>query len=192
MVRRLALPIETIRELWLEQRTSQEIADFFGCSRKAIRNAMARNGIPSLPAKARPEHNFFWRGGRVVDADGYILIHEDAHHYKDRLGYVREHRLVMEQQLGRFLMPGEVVDHIDGNKAHNALSNLRLFARNADHLRATLTGRQHRMTPKGLAVLRRPKTAEVREKIRQGHLRRAVMMPAASQQESGNGEVQSL
>jgi hypothetical protein len=52
-----------------------------------------------------------------------------------------EHRLVVEQRLGRYLDPLEIVDHIDGLTLHNAPGNLRLFACNADHLRATLTGK---------------------------------------------------
>jgi hypothetical protein len=60
-----------------------------------------------------------------------------------------EHRLVVEQDLGRYLRPEEVVDHRDGLTIHNALSNLRVFPTNADHLRETLAGRVQRLSRSG-------------------------------------------
>jgi hypothetical protein len=55
----------------------------------------------------------------------------------------------MEKQLGRSLLPEEVVDHIDGITIHNDPSNLRLFATNGDHLRATITGITKRTSASG-------------------------------------------
>jgi hypothetical protein len=52
------------------------------------------------------------------------------------LKYALEHRVVMEQHLSRYLLAAEVVHHIDGNPRNNLLSNLQLFANNAEHLRA--------------------------------------------------------
>ena len=46
---------------------------------------------------------------------------------------VRMHRYTMEQHLGRFLKPKEVVHHIDGNKSNNHISNLFLFSSEASH-----------------------------------------------------------
>jgi len=43
--------------------------------------------------------------------------------------YVYEHRLLMEQKLGRLLSQGEVVHHLDGNKQNNSLGNLSLTSR---------------------------------------------------------------
>lgn len=40
--------------------------------------------------------------------------------------YVFEHQLVMEEALGRFLEPHEMIHHIDGDKLNNKLSNLYL------------------------------------------------------------------
>ena len=44
-----------------------------------------------------------------------------------------EHRTVAEWLLGRALLPGEVVHHIDSNKRNNAPDNLMIFASQAEH-----------------------------------------------------------
>jgi len=46
---------------------------------------------------------------------------------------VDEHRLVMEEHLGRKLTKGEVVHHIDGIKANNHINNLMLFPNKRAH-----------------------------------------------------------
>jgi hypothetical protein len=44
-------------------------------------------------------------------------------------GYVLQHRLVMEDKLGRFLTPDEVVHHVDRNPRNNHIDNLELHTR---------------------------------------------------------------
>jgi hypothetical protein len=60
-----------------------------------------------------------------------------------------EHRLVMERAIGRYLTPSEVVDHIDELTLHNVPSNLRVFDKNGDHLRETITGHTKLMSRSG-------------------------------------------
>lgn len=70
-----------------------------------------------------------WKGGRQVDKDGYILISQQrAHPNCDRHGCVREHVLVMEKKLRRFLTGDERerVHHKNGIKDDNAPDNLEL------------------------------------------------------------------
>ena len=50
-------------------------------------------------------------------------------------GWIHIHRYVMEQKLGRYLKPGEVVHHIDENIQNNHQSNLMLFPNAEAHLR---------------------------------------------------------
>ena len=53
-----------------------------------------------------------WRGGRTLDGDNAILILVPDHPRSNRHGYVRHHRLVMEEHLGRYLTGDEVVHHL--------------------------------------------------------------------------------
>ena len=69
-----------------------------------------------------------WKGGRIKQ-DGYILIYRPDHPYAQAKGYIAEHRLVMEQYLGRYLERNELVHHINGIRDDNRLENLKLLTR---------------------------------------------------------------
>ena len=104
-----------------------------------------------------------WRGGAVLDRSGYTLLRVDkagphgyliramSHRKGAQRGYAPAHRIVMHDKLGRPLIAGEVVDHIDGDVTNNDPSNLRVFASNAEHLALTLKGRVPNWTPEGKA-----------------------------------------
>jgi hypothetical protein len=149
VARQLPLNVDAIRHYRDQGLSTREMAALFGCSEEAVRSRMILHNIPRLAPKARPHKNYFWRGGRIVDKDGYILVKNRDHPHCTKAGYVREHRLLMEKAIGRYLRPEEVVDHIDGNPANNALENLRLYATNADHLRATIRGQAPKWTKAG-------------------------------------------
>lgn len=77
-------------------------------------------------------NNHMWRGGRMV-RDGYIFIRKPEHPYATSNGYVREHRLVMESKIGRYLKPKEVVHHRNEIRSDNSPENLFLYASNSVH-----------------------------------------------------------
>lgn len=62
----------------------------------------------------------------------YWAILQPHHPFADSKGYVMEHRLIMEKQIGRFLKEDECVHHIDENPSNNEVSNLRLMLKK-DH-----------------------------------------------------------
>lgn len=130
-----------LRDLHGREMSTKEMADDLEVSAEAIRRRMKKLGLDRLQAKARPDRNFFWTGGLLTDGHGYILEHRPDHPRATKSGYVRQHRLVMENELGRFLTQREVVDHRNGDPSDNRPENLRLFASNGEHLRATRTGR---------------------------------------------------
>jgi len=77
-----------------------------------------------------------WKGGRKERKDGYVFVAVPVGHpYAIDGIYVLENRFVMEQHLGRYLLPSEVVHHIDENPNNNAIENLCLYASQSEHLR---------------------------------------------------------
>lgn len=155
--------IQMIRDLAHKNIRVTEIAKMLRRNPKAIYGLMDRMNIPRQPRNSfqKGEQNHSWKGGRYIDNDGYVLVLATDHPFANAQGYVREHRLVVENQIGRFLQPLEVVHHIDGDKQNNRIDNLQLFRTNGEHLRLEMTGRKLNMTEDGkrrkLEALRRPR-----------------------------------
>lgn len=148
--RHLEWPIEQMKEWYREGKTVQEIADRLGRHRVATNKVLRRIGcsMRRRGPKSGPEHTG-WKGGRKFDKSGYILVYMPEHPYATADGYVREHRLVAGEILGRDLLPQEVVHHINDDRSDNRPENLQVFPSNADHLRATLTGRPQKRKQDG-------------------------------------------
>lgn len=87
----------------------------------------------SKKGKCLGENNPNWRGGKFKRWQGYILIKNDNHPYKNNKGYIFEHRLVLEKKLGRYLNPWEIIHHINGIKSDNRIENLQICNSNAEH-----------------------------------------------------------
>lgn len=112
-----------------------------------------------LPQKVRKKianslkgNNNRFKGGQR-NFRGYIGVYSPNHPFKDKNNCVREHRLVMEKHLGRFLEKQEVIHHINGNKADNRLKNLMLFSSHYEHMlyhgkTGTIKGRPSRRNAK--------------------------------------------
>lgn len=78
--------------------------------------------------KGRKPHN--WKGGRVVDPRGYILIHVGKDHpLADVRGYAYEHRLIAQRRSDRPLTYSDIVHHDDDAKGNNSPDNLILTDR---------------------------------------------------------------
>jgi hypothetical protein len=132
---------DELRELYEQGLTLKELADRFGQSDETIRRAMNAAGIPRRP-RGQPVGKYLPNGGRTIDKSGYVLLLSPGHPHANSGGYVREHRLVMEQTVGRYLRPEEVVHHRNGVKDDNRPENLQLYASNGAHKMEDMFGNQ--------------------------------------------------
>ena len=80
--------------------------------------AREKRGYGDLPLDA--VHPRFSKN--LVDSNGYQLVRYNG-------SYIKEHRLVMAQHLGRDLLPNENVHHKNGNKLDNRVENLELWVK---------------------------------------------------------------
>lgn len=161
--RRIQLDDAKLTAWFGEGKTIAEMASIVGCSTPPILQALHRLGL-RRPAKPRPgalsgDRNPAWSGGRRQRSDGYIEVWTPT-------GVRLEHQVVMERVIGRPLRTGEVVHHIDHNKANNAPENLLLTtqAQHAAHHAPDMVAR--RGHHKGASNPRSKLTEEQVQKIR--------------------------
>ena len=119
---------------WLDEKLHKEglsvsqIAKECGTGLTTISRWAARFDIRKIKHKkgrGRGPENPYWKGGRYKDhTSGYILVYSPNHPFASKKGYVREHRLVVENFLGRHLQKNELVHHKNGVKDDNRIENL--------------------------------------------------------------------
>jgi len=117
----------TLENMYNQQRLSlREIAHTLGFhSHGTIRSYFKRLGIKARHgSEARSFRNSSnWKGGRMVNCDGYIAIYMPGHH-RAHANHVLEHIYVWEQVHNRQLPQGWIVHHLNGIRNDNRPENL--------------------------------------------------------------------
>jgi len=134
-----------ICEIYLSEKLSQrKLAHKLDCGVRLIENALRRQGHKSRShsESVRGNLNPRWKGGRIVEGRGYIYRYKPNHPFSNKDGYVFEHRLVMEEHIGRYLSIDEIVHHKNNNRADNDIKNLILFKGQSNHARWHKTAKE--------------------------------------------------
>jgi hypothetical protein len=100
-----------------------------------------------------------WKIEKIVRKGDYNYALVKNHPNATKTGYVLEHRIIMENHLGRILNPNELVHHKNGNKLQNVIENLEIMMR-GEHER--FHGKQH---GRKTAVLKCPGCGKIFEKF---------------------------
>lgn len=121
---------EELIELYLKQKLGiKKVAKILGYSHEGIKYRMRLLGIkirnPTHTNHLRGKKSPFWKGGKTI-LKGYKFMRMPEHPQANSAGYVSLHRLNAEKKVGRPLLRGEHVHHIDGDKQNNKRNNLYL------------------------------------------------------------------
>jgi hypothetical protein len=129
-----------LRKRYVEdERSIRQIAEEIGSTMGNIHSALTWAKIPikegvskRFPEGRKGKLATNWRGGRVITKK-YIWIYKPDHPNARSTGYMQEHRLIMEEHLGRVLEPKELVHHINGDPKDNRIENLKLASSKKEH-----------------------------------------------------------
>jgi len=83
-------------------------------------------------------------GHKKIRKDGYVAVYKPMDTSSNKEGYIMEHRLIMEQYIGRKLRDDEVVHHKNKNRKDNRIENLELMTFK-EHARLHMIERHNKM-----------------------------------------------
>lgn len=129
-----------LSEQYLQGKGLQKIANLANSTRGNVYYALKKANIPLRKNNSGNllykrvqigETAGNYRGGRRESGVNgrYFSVLSHGHPHRDQDGYVMEHRLVMEKELGRYLKKDEIIHHLDGDGHNNNISNLKLTTR---------------------------------------------------------------
>lgn len=98
-----------------------------------------RKGVFRKPSK--------YGGHKKMTMFGYVAVFVPNHPHCNKDGMVMEHRLVMEEYLGRYLKEDEIVHHKNRIKTDNRIENLQLMNKE-EHSRLHAQNRRDKVSGK--------------------------------------------
>ena len=138
MGQRINFDDSVLIEMYNKRCTQDEMAKYFGCSTCPIERRLRELGLSrgvgmNTPPRCGGKNNM-WNGGRSVTRHGYVLVRVGMnHHLADVRGYAYEHRVVAEKKVGRRLVSGEQIHHMNGDRGDNRPENLEVVGSIAEH-----------------------------------------------------------
>jgi hypothetical protein len=112
---------------WYRNRVVEVPCAGEGCTKAPYTSGLCAKHWGRLQRNGHPDKLVRVRRERFINTLGYAVVHRPEHPAGDRAGNVTEHRLVMEEMLGRRLLPGENVHHRNGVRDDNRPENLELW-----------------------------------------------------------------
>ncbi|SRR6266700_807674 len=116
--------------------TQLELAEHFKVSPAAIKTLIHEHGLQLTEAqralRIQAQRHVHWKNG-VTGSRGYRLVLRRDHPNATKQGRVCQHRLVVEEFIGRHLNKLEEVHHLNFDRGDSRIENLVLFACNKDH-----------------------------------------------------------
>ena len=91
-----------------------------------LASSLKRGATRSCGCLRYGKGHYNYKGGKHLNYKGYVMIMSKGHPRADRDGYVREHIIIMEKKIGRYLTENEIVHHKDRVRNNNTSDNLEL------------------------------------------------------------------
>ena len=117
---------------WLNRRRAKSAAATF--KRRAKKGKPLPRAV--IDARVRSSRKYTIPGrelavGTILTNGGYVYVLKPDHPYANALGYLAEHRLVVEKRIGRYLLASEHVHHRNEIRTDNRDENLELMTKGA-------------------------------------------------------------
>jgi hypothetical protein len=123
--------------MYLEEKlTVEQIAEKLDCGTTTVWKHIYQFGL-ALDQEEQRQRKLARNAVRFADvrrkSGGDQFVKQAGHPLANKNGYVTEHRLTVERFIGRHVVKGEVIHHIDFDKQNNTIENLALLPNQAVH-----------------------------------------------------------
>jgi hypothetical protein len=114
-----------ILNAYLAGQRYRQLTKIYKCGNNTIWKTLKRQNCPIKGHVG--QHHPRWRGGFTY-RKGYKRLYLPKHPSATKGGLISEHRLIMENYLGRTLENDEIVHHINGIRDDNRIENLEIMS----------------------------------------------------------------